>query len=93
MEFGSTVDPEINGKVLALDVALKAAGIAGVRRPMPTYRSLMIHYDPLVVSRAALTEEVRRIRSARTFRHRSRRRMDLPLLFGFENRRINRTDL
>lgn len=64
VEFGSTVDPEINGKVLALDVALKAAGIAGVRETVPTYRSLMIHYDPLVVSRAALTEEVRRIRSA-----------------------------
>ena len=50
VEFGSIVDPEINGKVLALDAAFVVAGIDGVRATVPTYRSLMIHYDPLVPS-------------------------------------------
>ena len=84
VEFGSTVDPEINGKVLALDVALKAAGIAGVRETVPTYRSLMIHYDPLVVSRAALTEEVRRIESAHVPAPKPQARWILPCCYDSE---------
>jgi len=58
VEFGSTVDPAINGQVLALDAAFVAADIAGVRETVPTYRSLMIHYDPLIISREALVARI-----------------------------------
>ena len=58
VEFGSTVDPAINGQVLALDAAFNDARIEGVRETVPTYRSLMIHYDPLVVSRATLVAQI-----------------------------------
>lgn len=58
VEFGATVDPAINGQVLALDGAFVAAGIAGVRETVPTYRSLMIHYDPLVISRDELVARI-----------------------------------
>lgn len=54
VEFGSTVDPAISDRVLALDAALAAAPPDGVRELVPTYRSLMIHYDPLRLSRDAL---------------------------------------
>jgi len=54
VEFGSTVDPAINDRVLALDAALQACAPAGLRECVPTYRSLMVHYDPLVLDRAAL---------------------------------------
>ncbi|MDE2361594.1 MAG: allophanate hydrolase subunit 1 [Hyphomicrobiales bacterium] len=64
VEFGSTVDPAINGKVLALDAALSASRVEGVRECVPTYRSLMIHYDPLVISRHALAERVSAIENA-----------------------------
>ncbi len=57
-EFGSTVDPAINDRVLALDDALRADPPEGVRETVPTYRSLMIHYDPLVLSREALADRV-----------------------------------
>ncbi|WP_246688171.1 allophanate hydrolase subunit 1 [Methylobacterium sp. WL120] len=57
-EFGSTVDPAINDRVLALDAALRADPPEGVRETVPTYRSLMIHYDPLVLSREALAGRV-----------------------------------
>ena len=63
VEFGSVVDPEINGKVLALDSAFSAAAIAGVRETVPTYRSLMIHYDPLVVTRAELARHIAAVES------------------------------
>jgi inhibitor of KinA len=54
VEFGDSVDPAINARVLALDAALRADPPAGVRECVPTYRSLMIHYDPLQLDRDRL---------------------------------------
>lgn len=70
VEFGNAVDPAINDRVVALDRALTALGLPGLRETVPTYRSLMIHYDPLVLARNALVEEVRRITSAPAHRQR-----------------------
>ena len=54
VEFGASVDPAINDRVLALDEALSALKLEGIRETVPTYRSLMIHYDPLVLDRDTL---------------------------------------
>ena len=54
VEFGDSVDPAINARVLALDAALRENPPAGVRECVPTYRSLMIHYDPLQLDRHRL---------------------------------------
>jgi KipI family sensor histidine kinase inhibitor len=64
VEFGDTVDPAINDRVLALDAALCADPPAGTREFVPTYRSLMIHYDPLQIDRDALVAIVRRATGA-----------------------------
>jgi inhibitor of KinA len=61
VEFGAEVDPAVNDRVLALDAALAALALDGVRETVPTYRSLMIHYDPLVLTRVALIDVVRDI--------------------------------
>jgi len=58
VEFGSGVDPAISDRVLALDAAMADAPPAGLRELVPTYRSLMIHYDPLQMTREALVELV-----------------------------------
>ena len=59
VEFGRTVDPQINDQVLALDQTLLSVDIPGVRETVPTYRSLMIHYDPLVLDRETLIAKIR----------------------------------
>ena len=59
VEFGSTVDPAISDRVLALDEALGADPPEGLRERVPTYRSLMLHYDPLVLDRDTLADRVR----------------------------------
>ena len=64
VEFGRTVDPALNDRVLALDRALTACNLAGVRELVPTYRSLMIHYDPLQIARADLVAAVERALAA-----------------------------
>jgi KipI family sensor histidine kinase inhibitor len=61
VEFGETVDPAVNDRVLALDAALRADPPAGTREFVPTYRSLMIHYDPLRIDRATLVATTRRV--------------------------------
>ncbi|BDV35704.1 5-oxoprolinase subunit B family protein [Methylocystis iwaonis] len=54
VEFGDAVDAELNALVLALDGAFLQEGLQGVRETTPTYRSLLVHYEPLEMSRQAL---------------------------------------
>src|SRR5258708_25519287 len=54
VEFGKIGDPAIPDRVLGLDHALGALALAGLRETVPTFRSLMVHYDPLVLDRASL---------------------------------------
>ncbi|KJC56107.1 allophanate hydrolase [Bradyrhizobium sp. LTSPM299] len=64
VQFGETVDPAINDRVLGLDAALRADPPAGTREFVPTYRSLMIHYEPLEIDRETLVATVRRAMEA-----------------------------
>jgi len=50
IELGRTMDPVTNARIHALDRALTQADLPGVVELVPTYRSLLVHYDPLVVA-------------------------------------------
>jgi inhibitor of KinA len=54
VEFGDRVDTRLSGLVLALAQRITHADLAGVVEVVPTFRSLMVHYDPLVVTQAEL---------------------------------------
>lgn len=54
IEFGETVDPEINAAVLALDATIARLALPGVVELVPTYRSLLVHFDPDRVDGEAL---------------------------------------
>jgi inhibitor of KinA len=56
VEFGATIDPRIHDQVLALDVAFQQANWEGVTETVPTYRSLMIHFDPRRLTTEALID-------------------------------------
>lgn len=58
VEFGDAVEPAANDTVLALDAVLAAEPTPGLLELVPTYRSLMIHYDPLVLDRHRLIDIV-----------------------------------
>ena len=53
-EYGDAIDARVNARVRQLQRALEAAGHAGLVDLVPTYRSLMVHYDPMVASYAAV---------------------------------------
>jgi inhibitor of KinA len=55
VEFGDRIDRGLSTWVLALDRGLREAAFAGVVETVPTFRSLMVHFDPLVLPSAKLT--------------------------------------
>ena len=59
VEFGNEISEEINRRIRAFGIALEERGVPGIVETVPTYRSLMIHYDPGVIGYAALTAELR----------------------------------
>jgi len=46
VEFGEGIDPKINAKVRAMARAITNQSLIGVREIIPTYRSLLLIYDP-----------------------------------------------
>jgi len=63
IEFANEVSPDINGRVIALHAAIvraRAAGqLAGLVETVPTMRSLLVTYDPLLASRATLEPAIK----------------------------------
>ena len=58
VEFGERIDRATSERVLALYDRLARAALPGVVELLPTFRSLMIHYDPVRTSRATLAREL-----------------------------------
>ncbi len=61
VEFGREISEEINGRVRSLAMALKNAAIPGVLEWIPTYRSLLVYYDPAKISYRRLLGLLRRM--------------------------------
>ena len=58
VEVGDTISPEINRRVHNIFLTIQNRGIPGVIELVPTYRSLLVYYDPLLVSLPALEEQL-----------------------------------
>jgi KipI family sensor histidine kinase inhibitor len=58
VEYGDRIDPAVNRQVRELFLALQQAAVRGIVDLVPTYRSLLVCYDPLAVSLAELSERL-----------------------------------
>jgi inhibitor of KinA len=58
VEFGDHVDRRLSTRVLALAERLVASRLDGIIETVPTFRSLMVHYDPLVLPAGMLTARI-----------------------------------
>lgn len=47
VEFEDRIDPAVNARAIAVADGIQAAGLAGVRDVVPTFRSVAIYFDPL----------------------------------------------
>jgi KipI family sensor histidine kinase inhibitor len=82
VEFGRGIDETVNRKVLAFDRMVAEQRIDGVLETVPTYRSLLVHYDPLVIDfhslgRRLLALAAQPIAPADTTRH-----WRIPVVYG-----------
>ncbi|MDR3562687.1 MAG: 5-oxoprolinase subunit PxpB [Negativicutes bacterium] len=58
VEFGTQIDPAVNARVHRVSRLLTAAKVDGVGDVVPTYRSLLVYFDPLRISRQALIKRI-----------------------------------
>jgi inhibitor of KinA len=58
VELGETIDRRLSALVLALAHRLREARLDGVIETVPTFRSLLVHYDPLVLPSATLSRHI-----------------------------------
>jgi len=49
LEFGDEISREINDKVRRMALAIQASSIEGIIETVPTYRSLLIIYNPIIL--------------------------------------------
>ncbi|HVD78434.1 MAG TPA: carboxyltransferase domain-containing protein, partial [Vicinamibacteria bacterium] len=59
VELGDEITRDINARILALEYLLQQRRVPGVGETVPSYRALLVYYDPLVVSYEALTATLR----------------------------------
>ena len=84
-EFGNEISESINAKIRAFNIALEAAKIDGITETVPTYRSLMIHYDPGKISYEGLVKKLEKL-SAQLDKIRipPSSVLEIPVLYGGE---------
>jgi inhibitor of KinA len=59
VEFGDAINLEINRRVISLNDAILKAEVKGIEELVPTYRSLLVRYDPLKTSYEQLVFQVK----------------------------------
>lgn len=61
VEFGDEVDPAINARVISLDTILRELALPGLRETTPSFRSLLVYYEPLDINRRDLIKKIEEI--------------------------------
>jgi inhibitor of KinA len=84
VEFGDSIDRDLNAIVLALSRRLDQRRISGLVETIPTFRSLMVFYQPEVLSRPALEGHVAGIVHALTTAPNAGRLWRLPVCYDAE---------
>jgi len=80
VEFGDSIDDQLNARVLALAAALN--GTTGVSEIIPTYRSLTVVFDPLMLTCSELCGRVTLLMNQPPAMHSVRRRWRVPVCYG-----------
>jgi KipI family sensor histidine kinase inhibitor len=85
VEFARNIDDDASQRVLALDKALAAAAVEGVTETVPTYRSLLVHYDPVRIDFETLGGKLVALARQPVPPAGKARRWRVPVTYGGEN--------
>jgi len=84
VELGDEIDVEVNNKVRELFVAIKADPLEGVVETIPSYRSLLLIFDPLKTTLSLLQNRVDLLKTLDLSQLPEPRRIEIPVLYGSE---------
>ena len=86
MQIGDEIGEKINREVVGVLESLRKAAIPGVLELVPTYTSVCIHYDPLVLSYDDLLQVIGRLEngSAEKMENVAARIVEIPVCYGGE---------
>ncbi len=81
--FGREMDARLNRRVHALAALIDAAPLPGIAETVPAYATLLVHYDPLLLTCSQLADWIRG-QSDRADSHATRppRRLEVPTRYG-----------
>jgi len=83
VELGDDISPHINQKVRELYIGTKGHRIKGIKDLVPSYRSLMVVYDPLIISLNSLESQMNEIWNALDdARLPDPRTVEIPVVYG-----------
>jgi KipI family sensor histidine kinase inhibitor len=85
VEFSRNIDDAANQRVLALDAMLAREAVTGVTETVPTYRSLLVHYDPVQVDFDSLGEKLVALAQLPVPPVTKTRRWRIPVVYGGEH--------
>jgi len=85
VEFSRHIDDAASQRVLALDRAIARDAVGGVTETVPTYRSLLVHYDPVQIGFDALSEKLAELAGQPVPPVAHTRRWRIPVAYGGEH--------
>src|SRR5580692_11761828 len=84
VEFSRNIDDAANRRVLALDRTLADEPVPGVSETVPTYRSLLVHYDPTRIDFDTLGKKLVELAQRPVPPTENSRRWRIPVVYGGE---------
>ncbi|GAB4457301.1 MAG: 5-oxoprolinase subunit PxpB [Anaerolineales bacterium] len=86
VQWGNDMDFEVNQRVHALANLIEASPLHGVIETVPAYATLLVHYDPLVVSFTQVRDFLReKLTQAQAAAARRPQRIEIPVRYGGEH--------
>ncbi|HZK55662.1 MAG TPA: 5-oxoprolinase subunit PxpB [Desulfosporosinus sp.] len=85
VEFGNEINQAINHKVMALYQAINSCDIEGIEELIPTYRSLMVQYNPSKVVYKELINRLKELSEDLDQEIKTKQRIiEVPVIYGQE---------
>jgi inhibitor of KinA len=85
IELGDAIDPAVNRRVHDLRRLIEQRRVTGITETVPTYRSLLVCYDPLATTRCALENTLQGLAEAGAdTSHSPARLVEFPTAYGGE---------
>jgi len=85
VQLGDEIDITINQRVHALSALINLSSLDGVVETVPAYSTLLIHYDPLILSNIEIQNWLRgKLAQVENTKLRKPRRIEVPVQYGGE---------